>query len=57
MVDPWRAGPVVLAFFKTTCPVCQMAAPKVQALADAGIRVVAVGEAREGGRRGAAAAR
>jgi len=34
----------VLAFFKTTCPVCQMAAPKVQALADAGIRVVAVGE-------------
>ncbi|MDQ6852254.1 MAG: TlpA family protein disulfide reductase [Actinomycetota bacterium] len=44
VVDPWRAGPVVLAFFKTTCPVCQMAAPKVQALADAGIRVVAVGE-------------
>ena len=44
MADPWRAGPVVLAFFKTTCPVCQMAAPKVQALADAGVRVVAVGE-------------
>jgi peroxiredoxin len=44
VVDPWRAGPVVLAFFKTTCPVCQMAAPKVQALADAGIHVVAVGE-------------
>jgi peroxiredoxin len=42
--DPWRDGPVVLAFFKTTCPVCQMAAPKVQALADAGVRVVAVGE-------------
>lgn len=44
IVDPWREGPVVLAFFKTTCPVCQMAAPKVQALADAGARVVAVGE-------------
>ena len=42
--DPWRDGDVVLAFFKTTCPVCHMAAPKVQALADAGVRVVAVGE-------------
>jgi peroxiredoxin len=44
VTDPWREGPVVLAFFKTTCPVCQMAAPKVQALADSGVRVVAVGE-------------
>jgi thiol-disulfide isomerase/thioredoxin len=44
IADPWRDGPVVLAFFKTTCPVCRMAAPKVQALADAGVRVVAVGE-------------
>jgi peroxiredoxin len=44
VTDPWREGPVVLAFFKTTCPVCQMAAPKVQALADAGVRVVGVGE-------------
>jgi peroxiredoxin len=44
VTDPWRKGPVVLAFFKTTCPVCQMAAPKVQALAEAGLRVVAVGE-------------
>jgi peroxiredoxin len=44
VTDPWREGPVVLAFFKTTCPVCQMAAPKVQALAEAGVRVVAVGE-------------
>ncbi len=44
VADPWQAGPVVLAFFKTTCPVCQMAAPKVQALADAGVRVVAVAE-------------
>ena len=44
VADPWQRGQVVLAFFKTTCPVCQMAAPKVQALADAGVRVVAVGE-------------
>jgi thiol-disulfide isomerase/thioredoxin len=42
--DPWLQGGVVLAFFKVTCPVCQIAAPKVQALADAGVRVVAVGE-------------
>jgi peroxiredoxin len=44
VTDPWSDGPVVLAFFKTTCPVCQMAAPKVQALAESGVRVVAVGE-------------
>lgn len=42
--DPWRHGPTVLAFFKVTCPVCQMTAPKVQALADAGVRVTAIGE-------------
>ena len=44
--DPWRdaPGPTVVAFFKTTCPVCMMAAPKIQALADAGVRVVAIGE-------------
>ena len=31
--DPWRDtdAPTVLAFFKVTCPVCQMAAPMVQA--------------------------
>jgi len=27
-------GPHLLAFYKVTCPVCQMAAPKIQALAD-----------------------
>ena len=42
--DPWADGPVVLAFFKTTCPVCHMSAPKVQALADAGVRVIGIGE-------------
>lgn len=44
--DPWRdaAGPTVLAFFKATCPVCQMAAPLVRAVADGGATVIAVGE-------------
>ena len=27
-------GPRLLAFYKVTCPVCRMAAPKIQALAD-----------------------
>lgn len=44
VTDPWREGPTVLSFFKTTCPVCHMTAPIVQALADSGCRVVAVGE-------------
>ncbi|MEA2827658.1 MAG: hypothetical protein QOG43_2097 [Actinomycetota bacterium] len=44
--DPWldAAGPTVLAFFKVTCPVCQMAAPMVRAMSDSGAVVVAVGE-------------
>jgi len=44
--DPWldAPGPTVVAFFKTTCPVCMMAAPKIQALADGGVRVVAIGQ-------------
>ena len=42
--DPWTEGRVVLAFFKVTCPVCQLAAPKVQALAAAGVRVTAIGQ-------------
>ncbi len=44
--NPWTDGSerTVLAFFKATCPVCQMAAPVVRAMADSGARVVAVGE-------------
>jgi len=42
--DPWTDGPVVLAFFKTSCPVCRMTAPKLQAMADSGVRVIPVGE-------------
>jgi peroxiredoxin len=44
VADPWSDGDAVLVFFKVTCPVCQLAAPKVQALADGGARVVAIGE-------------
>ena len=44
VTDPWADGPVVLAFFKTSCPVCRMSAPVVQAIADTGVRVVAIGE-------------
>ncbi len=44
VTDPWMDGPVVLAFFKATCPVCQMTAPKVRAFADGGARVTAIGE-------------
>jgi thiol-disulfide isomerase/thioredoxin len=37
--------PRAIVFYKVTCPVCQMAAPKVQALADAyPDRVTAVGQ-------------
>ena len=44
--DPWRASsaPTVLAFFKATCPVCQLAAPLVEAISASGARVVAIGE-------------
>lgn len=42
--DPWADGPTVLAFFKVTCPVCQMVAPKLTALAEGGARVLAVGQ-------------
>ena len=44
VTNPWSDGQVVLAFFKVSCPVCQLAAPKVQALADGGVRVTAIGE-------------
>ncbi len=42
--DPWADGPVIVAFFKVTCPVCQMVAPKLTALAEGGARVLAVGQ-------------
>ena len=42
--DPWSDGPTILSFFKVSCPVCKMVAPMLTAMAEAGVRVVAVGE-------------
>ena len=43
-VEPGR-GPMALFFFKVTCPVCRMAAPKAAAFAEAYQgRIVGVGE-------------
>jgi thiol-disulfide isomerase/thioredoxin len=44
VADPWSEGQVLLAFFKTSCPVCKMVAPMLTRLAEAGVRVVAIGE-------------
>ena len=44
VADPWTEGQTVLAFFKTSCPVCKMVAPMLTKLSEAGARVVAVGE-------------
>ena len=44
VTKPWAEGPAVIAFFKVTCPVCQIVAPVIQALADGGARVLAVGQ-------------
>jgi peroxiredoxin len=44
VTNPWTGGLSVVAFFKVSCPVCQMVAPKIQALADSGARVTAIGE-------------
>jgi peroxiredoxin len=44
VTDPWTDGPVVLAFFKTSCPVCKMVAPMLTKLSEGGVRVVTIGE-------------
>ncbi len=44
VTDPWTEGPVVLAFFKTSCPVCKMVAPMLTKLSDSGVRVIPIGE-------------
>jgi peroxiredoxin len=44
VTDPWADGPAVLAFFKVTCPVCQMVGPKVAALAAGDARLLAIGQ-------------
>jgi peroxiredoxin len=42
--DPWTEGTTLLAFFKTSCPVCKMVAPMLTKLADGGVRMFAIGE-------------
>lgn len=42
--QPWQDGPCILVFFKVTCPVCQMVAPQVTAMAESGCRVLAIGQ-------------
>ena len=44
VTDPWTEGPVVLSFFKVSCPVCKMVGPILTKLSEAGVRVVAIGE-------------
>lgn len=44
VTDPWNEGPVVLTFFKVSCPVCKMVAPMLTKLSEAGVRVLAVGQ-------------
>ena len=38
------AGPVVLAFFKVSCPTCQLAFPTLERLAQGGLRFLAVSQ-------------
>lgn len=46
--DPWTTdgagGATLVAFFKTSCPVCKMIAPMLTKLSEGGVRVVAIGE-------------
>ncbi len=42
--DPWTEGTTLVAFFKVSCPVCQMVAPMLTKLSEGGVRVVAIGE-------------
>src|SRR3954452_22245825 len=42
--EPWKHERAALAFFKTTCPVCQMVAPKLNALVAAGVPLIGVGQ-------------
>jgi peroxiredoxin len=44
VTDPWRDGTTLLAFFKTSCPVCKMVAPMLTKLSEGGVRLWAIGE-------------
>jgi peroxiredoxin len=37
-------GPVLLAFYKASCPVCQLTLPYLQRIKDSGIRVVCISQ-------------
>jgi len=39
-----EAGPVLLAFFKVSCPVCQLALPYLQRISGAKVRIVPVSQ-------------
>jgi len=48
VTDPWVSDSpeesTLVAFFKTSCPVCKMVAPMLTKLAEGGVRMVAVGQ-------------
>jgi peroxiredoxin len=44
VADPWTEGTTLLAFFKTSCPVCKMVAPMLTKLSEGGVRLYAIGE-------------
>ncbi len=46
--DLLAGGPVVLAFFKVSCPVCQMTFPYLERLHKAGLRIVGVSQDKAG---------
>jgi peroxiredoxin len=42
--DALRNGPVLLVFFKISCPTCQFALPFVQRLDGSGLQIVAISQ-------------
>jgi peroxiredoxin len=42
--DLLAEGPVLLAFYKVTCPTCQLTLPYLERLAGGGVRVVAISQ-------------
>ncbi len=44
LAEALRSGPVILAFFKISCPTCQLTFPFLQRLVDSGARLVAISQ-------------
>lgn len=42
--EAWRQGPVVLVFFKVSCPTCQFTFPYLQRLAEDGVPFIAISQ-------------